>query len=39
MDLHKRINISTIKFQAEAEVEEVPRITVIALEAMEATIM
>jgi len=36
---HKIINISTIKFQAEAEAEEACPTTVIALEAMEATIM
>jgi hypothetical protein len=39
MDLNKRINISTIKFQEEVEVEEAPPITAIALEVMEATIM
>jgi hypothetical protein len=39
MGLSKRINTSTIKFQVEAEVEEVLLTTGIALEAMEATIM
>jgi hypothetical protein len=39
VDLHKRINTRTIKFQEEAEEEEALLTTDIALEAMEATIM